>query len=164
MPCLEEVEATAVPPILRPGLFALTGATAKPTLWVGVKEQRTSWCLARGASANGQGSETCRALRGVTWKAGTNARLGPLLPKCNQCKLNRLRSLLPSRADKPVVVAESRWRAGFSQGFWLTPAAADKIKFQVASSDVTLLLSRLPSTVVVVRGALEIITYLFNMS
>lgn len=39
MPSPEEFEATAPPPILRPGLFLLTGATAKPTLSIDVKEQ-----------------------------------------------------------------------------------------------------------------------------
>lgn len=53
----------------------------------------------------------------MTGKAETSARFRPLLLKCEECKLNRLKTLLPSRADKWVYMAENLMECQFLPRF-----------------------------------------------
>ena len=98
-------------------------------------------------SANVGANKTCLASK-TTWKAGSSARFRPLLLKCEECKLNRLRTLLPSRADKPEYVVENLMECQLLSRFLVAlGSVADGVSRGLLSDVTTLLRSQVPTLV-----------------
>lgn len=98
-------------------------------------------------SANVGANKTCLASK-TTWKAGSSARFRPLLLKCEECKLNRLRTLLPSRADKREYVVENLMECQFLSRFLVAlGSVADGVSRGLLSDVTTLLRSQVPTLV-----------------